>query len=161
MLTPDDPGSELGNVFPNPYYNANEGPQSPKPPNAQWRGVMIAAPNPAVITLRNPQVLLHGTYRIQGANYPANDSLKLTAIEMVSKKEFTAIAGQHDASPSVPPPPEAPPDPQMLKRMVFSGFFNTDLIATLKLPRVGATYRVRADLGNIPSNEIMVQITLQ
>ena len=45
--------------------------------------------------------------------------------------------------------------------MVFSGFFNVDLMATLSLPWSNATYKVRADFGNIPSGEIVVEIVIQ
>ena len=161
MLPPDDPGGGLPNVPAGPYYTADEHPQSPKPPNPQWRGVMIAAQTQAVLTLRQPMLLLHGCYRIQGANYPAKDRLKLIVVDMSSKREFNGVAGQREASPDVPPPPSAPPDPETVKRMVFSGFFNTDLVAMLQLPRVPATYRVRAELGNIPSNEVTIQVTVQ
>lgn len=161
MFPPDDPSGGLANLFANPYYSADEHPQSPKPPNPQWRGVMIAAPAEAVLTLRQPMLLLRGSYRIQGTNYPANDRLKLIAVDVVAKREYTGFAGQRDASPDVPPPSSAPPDPEIVKRMIFSGFFNADLVATLKLPRVSATYRVRAEFGDIPSNEITVQIVVQ
>ncbi len=161
MFPPDDPVGGLANVSAGPYYNADEHPQSPKPPTPQWRGVMIAAPGQVVLMLRQPMLLLHGTYRIQGTNYPAKDRLKLIAVDVNTKREYVGVAGQRDPNPDVPPPPAEPPDPQVLKRMVFSGFFNTDLIATLKLPRAAAVYRVRAEFGSIPSNEITIQVTLQ
>lgn len=161
MLPPDDPGDESAIPFVSPFYNADQNPQSPKPPNPQWRGVLIAAPGQAVLTLRQPLLLLHGYYRIPGSDYPANDSIKLIAVDLGSKREFSAVAGQRDASPDVPPPPSAPPDPQTVKLMVFSGYFNTDLAGLLKLPRAAATYRVRAEFGAIPSNEITIQVTVQ
>jgi hypothetical protein len=144
-----------------PFFSSEQHPESPKPPNAQWRGVLIAAPAQAALTVRTPIVLLRGTYRIQGANYPKEDRLRLVATEVATRKQFAALAGQHDPSPDVPPPDSETPDPETLKRMIFSGFFNTDLVATLKLPWTNATYRVRAELGTIPSNEITVQIVVK
>lgn len=103
-------------------------------------------------------ILLHGTYRLSGGNYPANDRLKFTATDVATRREYSGYAGQQDASPDVPPPDAEKPDPEVLKRMVFSGFFNADLVATVHLPWTAATYRVRVDLGPIPSNEITVQV---
>jgi hypothetical protein len=155
MSTPD---SGPTNVFTSPFFSAQETPESPKPPQPQWRGVMIAGPAQAKISLKEPMIIVRGTYRISGANYPANDRIKLVAINIATRHEYTGYAGQRDASPDVPPPESEKPDPQVLKRMVFSGFFNADLVATVKLPWNSASYRVRAEFGTIPSNEITVQV---
>src|SRR5262245_5037418 len=84
-MSPPDAGT---NLF-SPFYNSDETPQSPKPPNPNWRGVLIDAPPESVVTLRQPMVLLRGTYRIQGTNYPANDRLRIIAIDPATKKEFS------------------------------------------------------------------------
>jgi hypothetical protein len=149
------------NDLASPFFGSEEHPESPKPPNPQWRGVLIAAPEQAVLTLRTPGILLRGTYRIQGGNYPKDDRLRLTATDIVSRKQFTGAAGQRDPSPDVPPPDSEAPDPETLKRMIFSGFFNADLVATVKLPWTNATYRVRAELGPIQSNEVTVQVLVK
>ena len=161
MPPPDDLSGGLANLLANPYYNADEHRDSPKPSAPQWRGVMISAPGEVVLNLRNPMLILRGCYRISGANYPAKDRLKLIAVDVATKREYTAEAGQRDSSPDVPPPPSDPPDPETVKRMVFSGFFNADLMGTLKLPFTSGTYRIRAEFGNIPSNEITVKITVK
>ena len=161
MLPPDDPGAGLASHFASPYYNADQDPQSPKPPSPLWWGVMIEAQAENVLSLRQPMLLLHGAYRIQGSNYPAKDHIKIIAVDVATKREYTAIAGQRDASPDVPPPPSDPPDPETVKRMVFSGFFNTDLVGTLRLPLVSAIYRVRVEFGIIPSNEINVRVIVR
>ena len=100
-------------------------------------------------------------YRIAGASYPKNDRLRIIAVDAASRRQFEAAAGQRDPSPDEPPPPSDPPDPETVRRMIFSGFFNADLMATLGLPWTNATYKVRAELGNIPSNEIVVEIVIQ
>ena len=161
MLPPDDLAGGLANLLANPYFSAAEHPDGPKPPQPQWRGVMISAPAEIVLSLRDPMVILRGCYRISGANYPAKDRLKLIAVDVATKREYTGGAGQRDSSPDVPPPPSDPPDPETIKRMVFSGFFNADLMGTLKLPFTSGTYRIRAEFGNIPSNEITVKITVK
>jgi hypothetical protein len=158
MSPPDLAGA---NAFISPFFSAEEFPDSPKPANPQWRGVLIAAPARTVLTLRQPMVIVRGTYRIQGTNYPARDRLKLVAVDLNSKKEYSGLAGQRDASPDAPRPPSKQPDPETFKRMVFSGFFNADLVATLGLPRVSASYRVWAELGPIRSNEITLHVVAQ
>lgn len=156
MPPPDSPTDFLS-----PYYNADEHPESPKPPGPEWRGVMIAAPAQIVLSLRNPLLILRGCYCIQGSEYPADDQIKITALDEQAKRKYTGVAGQRDASPEVPRPAKAPPKPETLKRMVFSGFFNADLLGTLGLPPATATYRVRVEFGNIPSNEITIQVALR
>jgi hypothetical protein len=155
------PDSGPTNLFSSPFFSAQETPENPKPPQPQWRGVMIAGPAQAKISLKEPMIIVHGTYRISGANYPANDRIKFVAINVATKREFTGYAGQRDASPDAPRPPSEKADPSVLKRMVFSGFFNADLVATVKLPWTTASYRVRAEFGAIPSNEITVQVLSQ
>lgn len=105
-------------------------------------------------------VILRGSYRIAGTNYPANDRLRLTAVDG-NRRQFEGVAGQRDSSPDEPPPPSDPPDTETIKRMIFSGYFNVDLMATLGLPWTNATYKVKAELGNIPSNEIVMEIVVQ
>lgn len=144
-----------------PFYNSEEHPDSPKPPNPQFRGVLISAPAQNTLSARSPLVLLRGSYRIQGSNYPANDRIRLVAIDIASKRQYAAFAGQRDPSPDAPPPPSDPPNVETVRKMIFSGFFNTDLMATLGLPWTNATYKVRAEFGTIPSNEIPVQIIVQ
>ncbi|MBI5384815.1 MAG: hypothetical protein HZA90_09030 [Verrucomicrobia bacterium] len=158
MNAPDLAGASLLN---SPFYNTDELPESPKPPNPQWRGVLIDAPAQAVLSLKQPMIILRGTYRIQGTNYPANDRLRLVAVDAATKQEYAGTAGQRDPSPDVPPPKTEEPDPEVVKRMVFSGFFNADLVATVKLPRAAGLYRVRAELGNLKSNEITIQVAVQ
>ena len=144
-----------------PFFSASEHADSPKPPNAQWRGVMITAPAETVLSPRQPMILIRGTYRISGDNYPAKDTLKLVALDVQTKKEYSGVAGQQDPSRSIPRPLSPPPDPQKLARMVFSGFFNADLVATLKLPPAPATYRVRAELGPIVSNDVTIKVVIR
>lgn len=144
-----------------PYYSTAQHPDSPKPPNPQWRGVLISAPPRFTLTLRQPLAILRGYYKIQGTNYPADDRLKLIAVDLATKQEYSATAGQRDPSPDEPPPPSEPPDPEVLKRMIFSQHFNADLIGTLRLPWTNATYKVRAEFGPILSNEITVQVIIQ
>lgn len=153
--------ADATNLFASPFFSAQETPESPKPPQPQWRGVMIAAPTEAKLSLKQPMIIVRGTYRISGANYPANDRIKLVAINIATKREFSGYAGQRDASPDVPPPDSEKADPAVLKRMVFSGFFNADLVATVKLPWTSASYRVRAEFGTIPSNEVTIQVLNQ
>jgi len=160
MLPPDNSSGGLTG-FASPYYSADQHPQSPRPPNPDWRGVMIAAPPEAVLTARQPLLILRGCYRIAGTNYPANDRLKLIAVDIATRREYNGLAGQSDPSPDVPPPPSAPPDPETVRRMIFSGFFNADLMGTLKLPLAPATYRVRAEFGNLPSNELTIRVAVQ
>jgi hypothetical protein len=123
--------------------------------------VSIAAPAQIALGAKAPVAILRGTYRIQGDKYPSPDTLVIHAIDMASKKEYQGAAGQQDSSPVGKRPASAPPNPETIKRMVFTGHFNTDLILTLKLPIASATYKVRADLGNIQSNEITLRIIVQ
>jgi hypothetical protein len=162
MAPPDGPqtGGPGGSVLGSPFYNTLETPDSPRPPNPQWRGVMISAAERNILSLRSPMVLLRGMYRIQGSQYPAKDRLKLTAVDIRTRQEYTGFAGQKDASPDAPPPEglDEPPDPATMARMVFSGFFNTDLRGVLGLPATPGSYRVWAEYGPIKSNEITLQI---
>ena len=122
---------------------------------------MISAPERATLSQTRPILMLSGFFRVQGGSYPKDDRLKVTASDVASKKEYTAFLGQKDSSPDVPPPPRQPPDPEVVKRMVFSQHFNSDILAALGLPLTNAIYKVRVDLGNIRSNEITVQVIVQ
>ena len=104
---------------------------------------------------------LSGYFSIQGGNYPKNDRKKATAVNIVTKQEFSGFLGQRDTSPDDPPPPRKAPDPEVVKRMIFSGYFNSDIMAALDLPWANATYKVRVNLGDIPSNEITVQVSVE
>jgi hypothetical protein len=150
----------LARLYAKPYYSATRMPLSPQPPHDGWRGVLIHVPQEVTLTLKQPTVLLHGTYRIQGDKYPKQDLLRLVAVELASKKEYSGVAGQRDDSPDAPPPPAPAPAPAVIQRMVFSGFFNADLVATLKLPWSSASYRVRAELGDIRSNDVTVKVAV-
>src|SRR5687767_1602812 len=155
---PDPPEIRAPAVLRGPFYSTEQHADSPKATNAAWRGIIISAPPQVTLGPRQPMVILRGHSRIQGTNYPADDKLKLFAVNVATKQEYTAIAGQRDPSPDEPPPPSTPPDPEVVKKMVFSKYFNTDLMATLGLPWTNATYRVRAQIGPIPSNEISIQV---
>ena len=136
-------------------------PDSPKPANELWRGVIISAPEKATLSPSRPMVLLCGFFRVQGGNYPKDDRLKVIAADISTKKEYTAFLGQHDSNPDVPPPPRQPPNPEVVKRMVFSQHFNSDIMAALGLPWANATYKVQVHFGDLRSNEITVQVIVQ
>lgn len=145
-----------------PFFSTAEDPRSPQPPNPSWRGLLLSAPPQAVLSLRQPMVLVHGSYRIQGDAYPADDRLRLVAVDTATGVEYAGEAGERDPSPTLPPPePEEPVEPEVFKRMIFSGFFNADLMATARLPWKSGTYKVRAELGRIRSNENTLQIVVQ
>jgi hypothetical protein len=151
----------LTNQYARPFYNSTETPDSPRPPNDAWRGVLISTPTQATLTAKQPMLLIRGTWRIQGDKYPKDDRLRLIAVNLATKQEYARTAGQRDPSPDEPPPKTEPPDPAVIKRMIFSGFFNADLLGTVRLPWAAATYRVRAELGDIRSNEITIQVQVQ
>ena len=143
------------------FYSTAQLPTSPKPENELWRGVIISAPAKATLSRSHPMLMLSGFFRIQGASYPKNDRRKVTAVDIATKKEYTAFLGQKDSNPDDAPPPRQPPDPEVVKRMVFSQYFNSDIMAALGLPWANATYKVRVDLGDIRSNEIVVQVVVE
>ena len=145
-----------------PYFSTHENPDSPVPPSPHWRGLLIAGPAQIELELKHPMILIHGTYRIQGKDYPEDDRLRLIAVESRTQETYAAEAGDRDPSPIEPPPtPPPPPDPEAIKRMIFSGFFSTDLVTTVELPWKPGTYRVRATLGPIRSNEITVRVAIK
>ena len=159
--SPNPPELHAPALVKGPFYSTAQLPDSPKPPNDQWRGVLISAPAQAVLSLRQPMVLLHGFYRVPGTNFTPEARLKITAIDAGTKRQYSALAGQREASPDEPPPRRPPPDPELMKTMIFSQHFNTDLIAALGLPWTNATYKVKAEFGSMPSNEISVQVVVQ
>ncbi len=145
-----------------PFFSAQKSPDSPVPPSSAWRGLLIQAPAEAVLDAGHPMILVHGTYRIQGRDYPRDDRLVLKAVDAATGKVYEAEAGDRDPSPQAPPPPPPPePDPAVLARMVYSGHFSADLVATLGLPRVEARYRVSAALGSIVSNEVLLRVVVR
>jgi hypothetical protein len=158
-MNPPEPAAQPS--YGSPFFNTLEGPDSPKPPSPGWRGLLIAGPSRAVLSLKQPMLLLRGTYRIQGDAYPKDDRLRLVAIDVRTRQEYSQTAGQRDASPDEPPPPAVPPDPAVTRRMVFSGHFNADLMGTLHLPWAPATYRVLARMGDLQSNELTVQVDIK
>ncbi len=143
------------------FYSTDKLPTSPKPENELWRGVIISAPERATLSRSKPALLLSGFFRVQGANFPKDDRLKVVATDTATKKESSAFLGQKDNSPDVPPPPRKAPDPEVVKRMVFSQYFNSDIMAALGLPWANATYKVRVQFGDLRSNEITVQVIVQ
>jgi hypothetical protein len=142
----------------NPFFDAVEYPDSPQPPNARWRGILISAPSQVVLTIKQPLLLVRGTYRIQGDTYPKDDTLYLAAFDTLTRKEYIQAAGQQDESPDEPPPPSDPEDPALVQRMVFSGYFNADLAGMLGLPWAPATYRVMARMGHLQSNQLVIRV---
>jgi len=164
MSTPELPDAAPGakDMFFRPYYDAQEHPDSPQAPNPQWRGVLISAPERSVLTLRQPMVILRGTFAIQGNQMTESSRLVLKAVDLRTKQEYSGVAGQQDPSPVVPDPnadePEDPEDIELARQMIYTGFFNTDIIGMLGLPRSPGAYRVWAEYGTVKSNEINLQI---
>lgn len=147
---------------PAPFFSAQKLPASPVAPSGQWRGVLIKAPERAAINIGKPVVLLSGLARISGTDYPKDDRLKLTAIDLATRKEYTAFLGQAEENHVVPPPPPAnPPNPDVIKRMIFTRHFNSDIRAALSLPIANATYRLTLQIGDLRSNDLTVQIVIE
>lgn len=121
---------------------------------------MIQSAPQAALTARQPLILVHGTYRIQASDFPPDARLRLVALDQRTKQEYAGGVGQRDASPDVPPPKTSEPPAETLQRMVITGYFNTDLVATVKLPWASAIYRIHAELAGNLSNEITIQVTV-
>jgi len=143
--------------MPSAYYDSVKHAESPQPPNPQFRGLIVSGPARTVLARRQPLIVVRGMYRLQASQYPKTARLKLVAVDLKTREEFRGFAGQQDASPDEPPPDQEPLDAEQMKRMVLTGYFNTDLVGLLNLPLRSAQYRVWAELGTFRSNEITIE----
>ena len=124
--------------------------------------MLLSAPASVRLEPRKPLfIVVRGYYRIAATNYPSKAALKLVATEATSKAKYEGEMGEKDPSPTVPPSPPRQLDPKIKERMTYTAHFNSDLVATVNLPRTPGTYRVRVELGPIKSNEVTVQILPQ
>jgi hypothetical protein len=142
-------------------FNTQKHDDSPAPPHEVWRGVLIKAPAIVRLDPRRPVVIVRGVYVLSGLQVPPKATLKLIAIDVQSRKRYEALMGQQDPSPDEPAPDPPPLDPGLRERLTFNGHFNAELMATLNLPLVPASYVVSAHVGTALSNEISVKLQLQ
>jgi hypothetical protein len=145
---------------PDPFFSNQKLPDSPVAPSDQWRGVLINVPERAAINIGKPVVRLSGLARISGADYPKDDRLELIAIDLATRKEYTAFLDQVEENLVVPPPAK-PPTPDVINRMIFTRHFNSDIRAALSLPIANATYRLTLQIGDLRSNDLTVQIVIE
>ncbi len=145
-----------------PFFSADELPESPKPPSPAWSGVLIQAESTHRLSLKETEVLIYGYYKLAGSVYPLDDDdLRIYAVDTATKFPYEASAGEKDESPDEPPEEGSPLTREDIANMVFSGYFNTDLVGTLRLPPKNAKYRIWASLGKIKSNEILIEIIVR
>ncbi len=156
---PSASASSWDQVPPAQLFSTEERADSPRPPSPEWTGILIAAASSVVLDLKPPVVIVRGTYRIQGANYPDKARWKLVVIDPATDKPVVREMGQRDPSPTVPDPEAGRPlDAETKARITYVGHVNADLFATVGLvPRPG-TYVVRFELGSLKSNEIAVKV---
>ncbi len=142
-----------------PFFSAEKVPQSPEPPSSAWRGILIQSQLEHKLTMKNRMVVLNGYYKLDGSEYPLDDDdLRIQAVNTATKATFEAAAGEKDDSPVEPDEPGPPLSRDDIRDMVFSGYFNTDILLALKLPPSGGKYRVWVTMGSIKSNEITIDI---
>ena len=139
-------------------FNTQKHPDSPVPGNEVWRGVLIKAPAAVRVDPRRPSVIVRGVYALSGPQVLPKATLKLIAIDAQTKRRYEALMGQQDPSPEEPPPDPPPLDSGLRERLTFNGHFNVELLATLDLPLVPASYVVSAEVGTARSNEISVKL---
>lgn len=120
-------------------YSTDQHAESPKPPSTTWTGILIAAPANVVVGTVPPPVVVRGTYRIKGLDYPPKGRWKLVVIDSVTNKAISAEMGQKDPSPVEPDPlADKPIDEKTKARMTYVGYFNAELFLTTGLaPKPG------------------------
>jgi hypothetical protein len=141
-------------------FNTQRHPESPVALNDSWRGILIKAPAVLRLDPRRPAVTVRGVYALSGVQVPLKSAMKLIAIDAKTKRRYEGFMGQQDPSPEEPLPDAPPLDPGMRERLTFNGHFNVELLSSLNLPLVAATYVVSAELGTARSNEISVKLQL-
>jgi len=132
-------------------YSAEEHAETPKAPSSNWFGILI--------TISPTTGFIHGRYHIKGSDYPVDDRLIVEAISAADQSAYQGVLGQLPDDNLIEPAPAVPePDPSVVKRMIFSGFFNADLREAVGLPAAAGKYRVRVHMGQIKSNEISIRL---
>ena len=145
-----------------PFFDTKKVPESPEPPSPDWSGILIQALAAHQLTMKQRKALIHGYYRLGGSEYPLDDDdLRIHAVNMATKLTYEAGAGQRDDSPIEPEEPRPPLSRDDIRDMVFTGYFNTDLMLTLKLPPTGGKYRVWVTMGPVKSNELLLEISVR
>lgn len=145
-----------------PFFDTKKVPESPEPPFPSWTGILIQSEMSHLLSMKKREVVINGYYRLNGSEYPLNDDdLRIHAVNTANRMTYESGAGQKDDSPVEPDEPGPPLSRDDIRDMVFSGYFNTDILLTLKLPVGAAKYRVWVAMGPVKSNEILLEISVK
>lgn len=140
-------------------FSTDQHADSPKPPSPAWTGILITGPANVVVGTLVPTVIVRGTYRIKGLDYPAKARWKLVVVEPGKPKPVAVELGQKDPSPVAPDPAgEQPLDDKTKAKMTYVGYFNADLFPSTGIVPKPGNYVVRAELGSLRSNEIAIKV---
>ncbi len=142
-----------------------ESPCSPKPPGAGWRGVLIRAPSRAPFGKGVPPgghgafatIPVCGYTLVEACGEPG-EGILLTAVDRATGKRYTAPLVTPEEGTVAPEPIRAPVHPSRLAGLASGGFFNTNLLWTLDLPRAPAVYEIQAQLKGHTSNTVTVEL---
>jgi hypothetical protein len=146
-------------ISPVSAFSTDQHAESPKPPTPTWTGILIVAPSSVTLGTTPPTVMVRGTYRIKGTDYPTKARWKLVVTDPVTNKPVSAEMGQRDPSPVAPDPlADQPIDDKTKAKMTYVGHFNAELFLTTGMVPKPGNYIVRAELGPLRSNEIAIKV---
>ena len=152
-------------LFENVPLNTREStPCSPKDPGPNWRGILIQAPKQVVISRGQEAKTAYagipvcGLYTLDLASLMDGAPMMLILKDQATQAIYTGAVVDKDPSPEEPPPPEKPLDPEALKGLATSSYFNPNIASYVRLPARPATYQVMVKYGGMQSNIVTIQI---
>ncbi len=84
--------------------------------------------------------------------------MKLVMTETKTKRRYVGEVLDRYPSPEAPPPPSAAIDPESLKGLATSSYFNLNAASYLSLPAHPGILVVQVEFGGVFSNEVVIEI---
>jgi hypothetical protein len=137
---------------------------SPRQPDSDWTGIIINAPG-KVIFKEDEISVEYGTfvviplcayYRMEVSSSPDEKPKQIIAIDTDTGKSYSGLILDVEEGPVFES--EEKWDPEEVKGMFVSGYFNPNLAYHVHLPRESATYEVCVEWKTYQSNKVTIQI---
>ncbi len=133
---------------------------SPKKPEITWRGILINVPVEIIVKPLEDSVIipLCGFYHLDLSKMHHAEALKFTVIQTEPKVTFVGLFLDEDPSPQAPNPDDEPVNPEDLKGMSTSTYFNPNLLQYVHFPAIPGDYKVYVEYAGSKSNIALFKI---
>lgn len=138
---------------------------SPDAPSANWKGVIIAAPEIVHLEAgKKPQIPVCGYYLLSVVDMMEAGPIKIILKRTGEKESIIGIVGptsDMEDDPEEPPPEDAPVhSPEELENVYTGGYFNIDAQKHLEVPLSTGTYELTVEYAKSVSNVVVFKLKM-